>query len=133
VRDDSRIFAQIFDASIIEEQQRLIESMAMQRLLPAWGPLPGSMALLLAYLARAHGRPPSLVGEYLSLFAGDRRPWGPPWRGRWHEPWRLPCLVDAGKWHDHVLHQGDDRMGLTGTLLQIQMTHLYFSVIDNRM
>lgn len=80
VRDDSRIFAQIFDASTIEEQQHLIESMTMRRLLPAWGPLPGSMALLLAYLARAHGRPPSLVGEYLSLFAGDRRPWGPPWQ-----------------------------------------------------
>ena len=31
VRDDSRIFAQIFDASTIEEQRRLIESMAMRR------------------------------------------------------------------------------------------------------
>jgi hypothetical protein len=80
VRDDSRIFAQIFSASTIEEQRRLIESMAMERLLPGWGPVPGSMALLLAYLARAHGRPPSVVNEYLSLFAGDRRPWGPPWQ-----------------------------------------------------
>jgi hypothetical protein len=80
MRDDSRIFAQLYDAATIEEQNRLSERMTMRQLLPAWCPLPGSTALLLAYLAGAHGRPPSEVREYLSLFAGDRGYWGPPWK-----------------------------------------------------
>jgi hypothetical protein len=80
IREDAAIFSKLRDAPTAQEQSRLSACMTMRRLLPAWCPLPGSTTLLLAHLARAHGRPFAMVGEYLSLLDDDPGGGGPPWQ-----------------------------------------------------
>jgi hypothetical protein len=79
MRIDAEIFARLYDAESVEEQQRLSQTMAIRQLFPGWSPLVGSAAVALGYIAKATGQSPDVVHEYVQVFRGDRGYWGPSW------------------------------------------------------